>query len=84
MPEKIKKIARNLNGPVRRRRVVVFFSKSLVIYLRIFLRGKIRGMLQKFTLGHRNAIQEHQHVRLSSLSIHVSFICFDFACIQNS
>ena len=43
-------------------------------YLRIFIRRKIRGMLQKLVLGHNNTIQEHGRDRLFLLSLTMAMI----------
>ena len=43
-------------------------TKLWFYYLRIFIRRKIRGVIQKFVLGHNNPIQAHGRDRPFLLS----------------
>ena len=54
--------------------------KTLVIYLRIFIRRKIRGVVQELILGHKNPIQAHGHDRSFLLSSTMANICPNCPC----
>ena len=72
------------NGPITLRHIFIFFTKTWFGYLRIFIRRKFRGMVLKYSLGHKNGIQEYHCTRLTPLNSSMAIIGLDLTCTQNA
>ena len=57
---------------------------SLVIYLRIFIRRKLRRFFLKLSLGFKNSFQDHGWSRLHLLITPVPTIVANFSCTENA
>ena len=77
-------MARCLNGPVGRGRVVVFFLEPPDYFLRILVRNKIRVLILQWFLGHENTNQNPRLARLVLLSPSIAIACPDFAYNKNT
>ena len=73
-----------MNGPMGRGRIIVFFVEKPGYLPADFIRSKIHGFILKRTVGHKNANQNHGHVRLFLLSTSIPIICSNFSCKANA
>ena len=78
MPANKKIKARDLNGPMGRGRVVVFFVETLIFLPADFIRSKIRGFVLERALGHENANQDHHYACFFLLNSSMSMVCSNF------